>query len=270
MDLSQSMQRNFIALIIIFGITFLSTPLRAADDEPPELYQVELIVFAHEEPSAIDSERWPKNPEMPSLQGVTELLPPASQSFIGTLDGEPDAVKQDAPPAPYQALDSDNMLLNREATRLAKHKGYQVLVHTAWLQPLTNPSYARRIHIYGGQAYDDHGKKLNINRDDAYNEDLLAAHLASAWQLNGTVKVGESKGYIDFQTNLTLNQPTKANQAKTEQNTLTNNDADYDDLGLQSFRLVQSRRMKKDELHYIDHPLYGVIVKITPYDQGDT
>ena len=30
--------------------------------------------------------------------------------------------------------------------------------------------------------------------------------------------------------------------------------------------LRQHRRMRSNELHYIDHPLFGLLVRITPYE----
>jgi hypothetical protein len=35
------------------------------------------------------------------------------------------------------------------------------------------------------------------------------------------------------------------------------------------FELHQSRRMRSKTLHYIDHPLYGVLLLITPYENPD-
>ena len=32
-----------------------------------------------------------------------------------------------------------------------------------------------------------------------------------------------------------------------------------------TYRMVQSRRMRSNELHYLDHPLFGVIVRINRY-----
>ena len=31
-------------------------------------------------------------------------------------------------------------------------------------------------------------------------------------------------------------------------------------------RMIQARRMRSSELHYLDHPLFGVIVRINRYD----
>ncbi|MBD3670395.1 MAG: hypothetical protein HUJ29_06445, partial [Gammaproteobacteria bacterium] len=33
----------------------------------------------------------------------------------------------------------------------------------------------------------------------------------------------------------------------------------------QAFRLIESRRMRSSELHYLDHPMFGVLILATPY-----
>jgi hypothetical protein len=35
------------------------------------------------------------------------------------------------------------------------------------------------------------------------------------------------------------------------------------------FRLNQSRKMRSTEVHYLDHPVLGVIVLVTPYSEND-
>jgi hypothetical protein len=33
----------------------------------------------------------------------------------------------------------------------------------------------------------------------------------------------------------------------------------------QAFRLVESRRMRSREVHYLDHPMFGILILATPY-----
>ncbi len=34
-------------------------------------------------------------------------------------------------------------------------------------------------------------------------------------------------------------------------------------------KLEQQRRMRSNEVHYIDHPLLGIVIKLTPLDEDD-
>ncbi len=42
-----------------------------------------------------------------------------------------------------------------------------------------------------------------------------------------------------------------------------------DDQAMLSFPFRQSRRMRSGELHYLDHPLIGILVLVTPYEDDD-
>ena len=36
-----------------------------------------------------------------------------------------------------------------------------------------------------------------------------------------------------------------------------------------TYRLVQSRRMRTAKLYYVDHPAFGLMVKVTEFDDDD-
>lgn len=42
-----------------------------------------------------------------------------------------------------------------------------------------------------------------------------------------------------------------------------------DDAAMLSFPFSQSRRMRSGELHYLDHPLLGILVLVTPYEEDE-
>ncbi len=52
-------------------------------------------------------------------------------------------------------------------------------------------------------------------------------------------------------------------QAQFSQDIYTDESATYD---VQDFRLKTSRRVKPDEIHYFDHPLFGIITMVTRYE----
>ena len=42
-----------------------------------------------------------------------------------------------------------------------------------------------------------------------------------------------------------------------------------DDRPLLSYAFQQQRRMRSGELHYLDHPVIGLLVKVTPYESEE-
>jgi hypothetical protein len=46
----------------------------------------------------------------------------------------------------------------------------------------------------------------------------------------------------------------------------TENKQSYQAEKLINYSMIQSRRVRSNEVHYFDHPLFGLIVQITPYE----
>ena len=209
-------------------------------------YQVELIIFAHPTKDALASEAWPAQPALPDLANATELAP-----FAPVADST-------TPPF-YQYLPTANFTMAREASLLGKTPGYEVLVHTTWVQPFpTNTKKAVPVHIYGGTAYDPNDEALLEQVSPLSDATLPAAtslpkdeaavplpfSVKTQWQVDGTVAI--SRPYLfQVDTNLVLTMPQSDIEAK-------------------QFVLQASYRTKANQIYYIDHPLFGVLIEITP------
>lgn len=132
---------------------------------------------------------------------------------------------------------NQNLGLQTEADKLKQHDDYKIILHTSWKQNITSKRYAKWIHIYGGQTYDTKGQV--IQPDDN--------RIPSYWELNGKIKISKSN-FFDVYTDLYLTLPT------------SNSD---NLIPLQTFIMQQHRRTKLNQLNYLDHPLFGVLIKIT-------
>jgi len=226
--------------IAVFIILFLSGFAFAAT---PTYYQVELIIFAHPTDTAFSSETWPVQPVLPDLTGATELTPFAQM---------PDST---TPPF-YQYLPQTNFSMAREASLLSATPGYEVLVHTAWVQPFpTNTKKAVPVHVYGGTAYDPNDEALldqvSPLSDATLPKDEEAVPLPfsvkTQWEVDGTIAI--TRPYLfQIDTNLVLTLPNSIVDAK-------------------QFVLQASYRTKANQIYYIDHPLFGVLIEITPIQQ---
>jgi hypothetical protein len=71
--------------------------------------------------------------------------------------------------------------------------------------------------------------------------------------VDGLVRVTVER-YLHLDLDLRLHLPANTTQAMS---------LEY---GVPEIRLRQQRRMRSKELHYIDHPRFGVIALITPYE----
>lgn len=184
----------------------------------PNLFQVELVVFEHLTPSA-EKQAWPAQVNLPSAKDAIELKTLAANGIAPQL---------------YQLLPSQYFKLNHEANLLAKQSDYKIILHIAWLQPLTAPNEAKPIHIYGGQSLDNQGGTL--------------------WQINGLIKLSRDD-FINLKTNLILSE---------SNNNLPSDLINDSNATVQMYELKELRRLKPNELNYLDHPLFGVLIKIIP------
>lgn len=158
---------------------------------------------------------------------------PADQQF-DQPGSDPDLFP--LPPSDFQ--------LSAEANTLGRSTKYRLLLHRAWRQPLLDRERARPVSI------------------DYPSE--------STSMLDGTVKVALGR-YLHltvdlvFRSNAALLAPVE-NDVYVEPNAALRASVWR---AAQEFRLSETRRMRSGELHYIDHPQFGVLALIVPYQAAE-
>ncbi len=221
------------ALQILFLIALLSLGASSFAQEPPEQprhYDIEIIAFVRGDADAGGTEYWPLHSETPDWSQAASLQHP------GTRKSE--IVK----------LPASGHRLKREYLNLRATQGrLRPIIHLAWRQPLLSGDESTPIYIRSG------------DRDEkpaAVGEENLP-------ELEGTVRV-TGKRYLHVNLDLLLRQLTPPDLTTEVQS---------DDVGptdfapyYHTYRMVDHRRMRSDRLHYIDHPMLGVLILATPYE----
>lgn len=222
-------------LMFKLSITFLLLgSLSSLCAEP--LYQVEVIAFNQTDGTGLNSEIWPAQPILPDLD-KTMLLVPATE-----------------PLEPYQILPPTLWQLGNIDEKINTKPNTQVILHTAWLQPMTVPAKAAFVQLVA-----DMSKPTETDEADqalVKTVEPIGLTDGSDWQFNGTIRV--SKPYlfqVDLNAVLTLSpaliekySPKAADNLKTNQ-----------------FVLNQTIRVKLGDVYYIDHPLFGILIEINKY-----
>ncbi len=246
------MKANFHTILrrsittLLCGFIFLISTSYAVDNKPTnpayqDWYQVEVIIFAHITPQAYVSEAWPQIMPPKNFPGALQLT--SATQTDSTADTVANSSSTSAPVA-FRMLPAKDFVLDKQAKALAGKNGYEILIHTAWRQPLKKGTKASTIHLFGGDDYTD---------STSYPPQLM-------WQIDGTLRL-KRRHFIDANTDLYLNEPVTdlpedANQSHFSFGSSPN---------FAHFRLKESQRMQRDEIHYFDHPLFGMLVMITPY-----
>jgi hypothetical protein len=189
-------------------------------------YQIELIVFARNDPRAGATEYWPEDPGTPSLAGAQPLLrrAGAGQAFA-RLPG------------------SELQLERLYGGLVASHGRYEPLLHLAWRQPVGGDRDALPVH-------------LTTDPGDS----------PSPPRLEGTFTLTRNR-YLHADLDLVLRRLERRPPGADRD---TREDPSRQSPHHQAYRMHDHRRMRSGELHYLDHPLMGVLVLVIPYGPGDT
>ncbi|KPJ67639.1 MAG: hypothetical protein AMJ43_03050 [Coxiella sp. DG_40] len=198
-----------IAKSILITICFtISIPVSAeTDTTDADLYQVNIIVFEHITPQALNSEIWSAITDLPDLENSIE------PQLLSSEDSQ---------------LQTENGYLSDET---AQKDNYKVLLNIAWQQEIPVTQQAEQpIHILGDK-------------------------------IDGTITINKDR-YFDIKTNLILTEPISYLNSIGPGNyiNIANNE-------FTSFQMKQTRRLKSNELNYIDHPLFGMLIEIVPLEQ---
>lgn len=191
-------------------------------------YQVEVIVFKHNGESATGGEQWPEGIALPDFGNSIELV-----TDLTDLAGAPAAAAGPQAIA-FKPLERNERLLIDTERRLRNSREYAPLLAVAWRQPNFGVVGAR--HVYLSDQV--------VAHDTAAGRGETAAAAGSAEPVSrrvmGTVTVKVAR--------------------------LMNVDVDFvfDNDGV-PVRLTATRKVKLREIHYFDHPLFGVIVQVVPY-----
>jgi hypothetical protein len=264
------MKKTFLnTLIGILGLSLL--PLTHAF--AASAYQVEILIFKYINPQGAQSEIWPKDPALPHTYQATNLQPalahtakaPATttQTFTDSHplresgDQATPSTTEAANNQSYHYLPVSSFKLTPEEKILANRGNYRVLLHSAWLQ---KNGQAPLIHVFGGAVYDSQGRLIEATTDRYQPLALVSNTTAPQWELDGTVQVSAEQ-YYKVNTALALTTPAPPAKAAWFGSQETNPT-------FSRYVLRQIQRMKSDELHYFDHPMFGMLVKVTAVENS--
>ncbi|MFT5134317.1 MAG: hypothetical protein ACI9SC_002792 [Gammaproteobacteria bacterium] len=242
----------------LFGL-LLTFPVNAA------WYQVEVIVFDYLSPK-FDGELWYENPGLPdrtdSIELITELADGEDQTAVSTTkeNQNPDPQARKRKLIPYLQLSKDNLRLEGIQRVLKLSNEYRPLMHLAWQQPGLSSQRARAIHIQMFEEVDESSSGQPENIVALGNETILANENYQVLDLifDGTIRLRSSKFlHVDVDIAYFPEYFSGEGPQYTDDDSLfVQQQADY-------VRLQESRKIRLNEIHYFDHPLFGLILRVS-------
>lgn len=227
-------------------LTFLlfSFSLIVSAAEEIRYYDVEVILFENLDNIARQSENWPSSIELVLPETLIEIGKP----YPGPIP------KEYQSRLTFKPLAKKDLQLQRKASSIDKSKTRRVLLHTGWRQP--GMPRGKAISVYFKRAI---AGVSPISVDTEVSGSRLAQ--PQAGELEGMIKVILSR-YLHVETDIVF----RPQREELQEDIFSLELLDQIDKPV-VYRLNQTRRrMRSRELHYLDNPVIGMLVLITPYE----
>jgi hypothetical protein len=216
--------------------------------EEPRMFRVEMVLVSHTDRNAIRSEVW-QSGTVPRLEDAVEFGAP------GLAESEP--LFRDVSGTPFG--------LRGVVTRLEQSPLFDVIASYAWEQPGLPQEQALPVRIRGGQLLGHVAPAPEQPLSEPWRVMPVMERAPRApqdlkllYDVDGTVTLSLAR-FLHLQTDLLYRRAT--NEALPGNHVRTLEGREF----VESY-VGERRRMRSREIHYLDHPMLGVIVEITPLE----
>jgi len=174
------------------------------------------------------------------------------ESATAVLDSEQNLV-------PYMILDINRHRLNGVNRVLKLSSEYRPLLHLSWQQPAAERRQSRYVHIQKIDGEDsipitDPTIQNELAEEPEFLEDLITTEKV----INGSIRIRSGfflHADIDLSYFKTL--PVENKIIRTSEESFQNS------FDKSVIKLKETRKIKLNEIHYFDHPMYGVILQVS-------
>jgi hypothetical protein len=278
--------RRFMVGTLLAALTMLCSAQAAGQDR---WFQIEATVFTNESRFERDAEYWlPNQPELSFPGSIRRLATVQDKLLIGAFLTAEDNSQETAAapneetlrsqrilsmgPEPERGADefrlfdvlrdeyldlparlSDFSQTNRALERSPDHK---LLFHGHWRQRVVSADEATSIYIEGSRRHDSLpilNGSLTIRFNDQKDRVVVDANL---WLIEAAGDTERSAEWTLPEIPAAVSDPTSG----------TTRSAKYPAASYRVYPMQQSREMRSNEFHYLDHPALGLIIAVRPYD----
>jgi len=257
----QKLARIFFQLSLLMLPLFVTCNISVADEV--RYYDFEVIIFESNDAAARLSEVWQTTVEL----DIPEIFIHLNSPYPGPMP------REYSPGLTFKRLPKSSYRLSTEAKLLTVNEKNRILLHTSWRQPGMSVETALPIHFKREFIITTTTPPAQRNADpDAPISELavIAPEFEpqkSKSRLDGYIKIILSR-YLHANFNLTYS--TGLPLASTTQVSSIAQDQEDDLVAAATpapiiYQMNQTRKMRSKEVHYLDHPVLGVIILATPY-----
>ncbi|HFD33432.1 MAG TPA: hypothetical protein ENJ28_12090 [Gammaproteobacteria bacterium] len=243
---------------LISTLFFIMVNVSFADEM--RYYDVEIVVIENLDEGQRASEKWPLQVNLTLPEKIITLGQPFDKEW---LPKEADSKES------YKVLNSSHYQLGSEIEKIDESKKQRVIFHTAWRQPgldknLSLPVYFKREVPAPPVLEDENQAETNLENEPT-SENITTPSI-----LEGILRVTLAR-YLHLEAELVF-------QNKIPE--LPKSDNPFEALDNESMRKAlqkqgvihfkqKRRRIRSNELHYLDHPVLSILVRMTPYEKPE-
>ena len=271
---------------LLTGLTMLFSAQAAAQDR---WFQIEATVFTNESRFGRDAEYWlPNQPELSFPEYIRRLATVQDKLLIEAFLTAEDDSQETAVAPTEETLRSQRILSvgpepERSATdfrlfdvlrdeyldlparlsdfsqtnrALERSPDHKLLFHGHWRQRVVSADEATSIYIEGSRRRDSLpilNGSLTIRFNDQKDRVVVDANL---WLIEAAGNTERSAEWTLPEIPAAVSDPTSGTTRSTK----------YPAASFRVYPMQQSREMRSNEFHYLDHPALGLIIAVRPYD----
>ena len=200
-------------------------------------YQVEVIVFDRLSPN-LDGEQWQEQ-EFKLRENMVELQPASAEGFL-----------------PYKILNSNKNRLSGIYRYFKLSSDFRPLYHVSWQQEATERRDSRYVHIQrleGGAVMPVAAATESTEEPEFIEEFNMPDKI-----IDGSIRI-RSGFYLHADVDLSY-----FTQLPVENKVLRSSEESFaSGFDKTEIKLKETRKIKLNEIHYFDHPMFGVILQIS-------
>ena len=232
--------------------------------EDMRYYDVEIVVIENFSEKAKSSENWPLQVNLIHPEKIVQLGQPVLSEWL------PQNQEIDLN-ASYTVLSPKNYNLTEHIEKISESESQRVIFHTAWRQPGLDKNQALPIYfkhevtappiieIVQSGVVVENDENITIEKPDAMPS-----------VLEGILRVTLSR-YLHLEAELTLHKKLPELVKSDNPFSILDNETARSETQKQGvIHLKQNRRrIRSNELHYIDHPVLSILINITQYEKTE-
>ena len=223
-------------------------------------YDVEIVIIENLSDESKNSEIWPLQVNLTQPEKTVQLGQPVLSDW---LPADVDLKSS------YKLLNASTFQLTNEVKKISESTTQRVIFHTAWRQPGLDKKLALPIYFKQEIPAAPVVENENNPTQGSEEESSLAVKTTPSI-LEGILRVTLAR-YLHLEAELTYKN--KMPEIENSDNTflVLDNESERSELDKQSVIHFKQkrRRIRSTELHYLDHPALGILIRIMPYEKPE-